>query len=64
MLTVQTALGFSLTLVTIHLMPVFVEYLGWTCAFMPLAIGPLLGVIAMSRLRADPDSVKLAGGRR
>ena len=64
MLTVQTALGFTLTLVTIHLMPVFIEYLGWTCAFMPLAIGPLLGVIAMSRLRADPDSVKLAGGRR
>ena len=64
MLTVQTATGFTLTLVTIHLMPVFVEHLGWTCAFMPLAIGPLLGVWAMARLRADPDSLRLAGGRR
>ncbi len=64
MLTVQTALGFTLTLITIHLMPMFVERLGWTYAFIPLAIGPWLGVVAMARLRADPDSVKLAGGRR
>ena len=64
MLTLQTALGFTLTLITIHLMPLLVEALGWRYAFMPLAIGPLLGVIAMARLRAHPDSVKLAGGRR
>ena len=64
MLTVQTAIGFTLTLVTIHLMPVFVEALGWRYAFLPLAIGPFLGVWAMARLRADPDATKLAGGRR
>ena len=64
MLTVQTALGFTLTLVTIHLMPFFVDAVGWKYAFMPLAIGPFLGVVAMARLRADPDAVKLAGGRR
>ena len=64
MLTMQTALGFTLTLVTIHLMPYFVEALGWKHAFVPLAIGPFLGVWAMARLRADPDAVKLAGGRR
>jgi MFS family permease len=64
MLTVQTAIGFTLTLVTIHLMPVFVDALGWRYAFLPLAIGPFLGVWAMARLRADPDSVRLAGGRR
>jgi hypothetical protein len=29
-----------------------------------LAIGPALGVWAMGRLRAHPESVKLAGGRR
>ncbi|MEP7083117.1 MAG: MFS transporter [Betaproteobacteria bacterium] len=63
MLTVQTALGFTLTLVTIHLMPVFVDAFGWKYAFMPLAIGPALGVVAMARLRADPDARKLAGGR-
>ena len=64
MLTLQTALGFTLTLITIHLMPLLVDTLGWRYAFMPLAIGPLLGVIAMARLRAHPDSAKLAGGRR
>jgi len=33
MLTLQTALGFSLTLITIHLMPLAVELLGWRFAF-------------------------------
>jgi MFS family permease len=64
MLTVQTALGFTLTLVTIHLMPHFVDAVGWRYAFVPLAIGPALGVWAMARLRAHPRAVQLAGGRR
>ncbi len=64
MLTLQTALGFTLTLITIHLMPLWVAALGWQYAFMPLAIGPALGVWAMARLRAHPDAIKLAGGRR
>ncbi len=64
MLTLQTALGFTLTLVTIHLLPHFVDAIGWRYAFVPLAIGPAIGVWAMARLRADPRSVKLAGGRR
>ena len=64
MLTLQTAVGFTLTLITIHLMPHFVETLSWRFAFLPLAVGPALGVLAMARLRAHPDAVKLAGGRR
>jgi MFS family permease len=64
MLTFQTALGFTLTLVTIHLMPLLVAAVGWRYAFMPLAVGPALGVWAMARLRAHPRSVELAGGRR
>jgi MFS family permease len=64
MLTVQTALGFTLTLATIHLMPRLVAAVGWHYAFMPLAIGPVVGVWAMARLRARPESVRLAGGRR
>jgi MFS family permease len=64
MLTVQTAMGFTLTLVTIHLMPHLVDAVGWRFAFLPLAVGPALGVWAMARLRAHPRSVALAGGRR
>lgn len=64
MLTLQTALGFTLTLATIHMMPPLVESLGWRHAFVPLAIGPAIGVWAMVRLRAHPRSVALAGGRR
>jgi MFS family permease len=64
MLTLQTALGFTLTLATIHLMPLWVDALGWRYAFVPLAIGPALGVWAMARLREHPSSLRLAGGRR
>ena len=64
MLTLQTALGFTLTLATIHLMPPLVEALGWRYAFVPLAIGPAVGVFAMARLRAHPRATALAGGRR
>jgi hypothetical protein len=41
---VQTALGFTLTLVTIQLMPYLVDAVGWRYAFVPLAIGPSAGV--------------------
>jgi MFS family permease len=64
MLTIQTSMGFLLTLLTIHLIPRIVEGVGWTYAFAFLALGPLVGVVAMWRLRLHPDSVKLAGGRR
>jgi MFS family permease len=64
MLTAQTCAGFTLTLLTIHLVPRFVETVGWRFAFAPLALGPLFGVWAMARLRAEPDSPRLANGHR
>ena len=64
MLSLQTALGFTLTLVTIHAMPYLVEALGWRYAFAPLALGPVFGIVAMARLRRHPAAVRLAGGRR
>ena len=64
MLTVQTAMGFTLTLLTIHLLPHWVDAMGWRYAFVPLSIGPAIGVWAMWRLRQHPRSVQLAGGRR
>lgn len=64
MLTVQTACGFALTLVTIQLLPVFRNELGWGGAFSILALGPVFGVAAMLRLRRRPEAARLAGGRR
>ncbi len=64
LLTIQTAIGFALTAVSIRLLPVWAHALGWRWAFAPLAIGPLLGVLAMARLRATPEAARLAGGRR
>jgi hypothetical protein len=47
MLTLQTCFGFLLTFVAIQLMPIFISTLGWRYAFAVLAIGPMLGVVAM-----------------
>ncbi|MGH2700053.1 MAG: MFS transporter [Actinomycetota bacterium] len=49
-LTLQLALGFTLTVATIWLIPVLVEAVGWRWAFAFLAPGPALGVLAMQRL--------------
>lgn len=64
MLTVQTCVGFLLTMLPIHIVPQLVDAVGWRYAFMPLAIGPLLGAYAMLRLRQAPDAVKLASGKK
>lgn len=64
MLTIQTCLGFLLTFIAIQAMPLMTEWLTWRYAFVFLAIGPFLGVLSMWRLRYQPDSVRLANGRR
>jgi hypothetical protein len=63
-LTTQTCVGFALTMLSIWLIPPLVQLVGWPWAFASLAIGPFLGIMAMARLRAVPESLKLAGGRR
>ena len=63
-LTIQTCLGFLLTIVSIKLIPRFVDLVGWRYAFMILAPGPLFGVFAMLRLRTLPEAAKIAHGRR
>ncbi len=50
-LTMQLAVGFTLTVATIWLMPVFADAVGWRWAFAFLVPGPALGVVAMLRLR-------------
>jgi MFS family permease len=49
-LTLQTAVGFLLTLVTIRGVPMIADAVGWQWAFPWLAIGPALGIAAMVRL--------------
>ena len=50
-LTFQMGVGFAITVVSIWLMPHIVEALGgWRWAFVALALGPLVGSIAMARL--------------
>jgi MFS family permease len=51
-LTLQTSIGFLLTTVSIQLVPVIAEHLGWRFAFPALALGPALGIAAIRRLRA------------
>jgi hypothetical protein len=65
-LSVQTAVGFTLTSVTILgvglLDPAGAD--GWRLAWIILALGPVVGIIAMVRLRGRPDAIKMASGHR
>jgi len=63
-LSLQTCLGFLLTLVAIRLYPLAVAAWGWPASFAFLAPGPFIGTLAMWRLRRLPESLKLAQGRR
>jgi predicted MFS family arabinose efflux permease len=49
-LTVQTCLGFLLTMVSIRLTSAAADWLGWKWAFLALVPGPVLGVQAMLAL--------------
>ena len=63
-LTVQTSLGFLLTMVTIRLIPTLESRFGWHWSFAFLAIGPAIGIWAMLALRRLPEAVQMAGGNR
>jgi predicted MFS family arabinose efflux permease len=62
-LALQLAVGFTLTVATIWLIPVLQDHVGWRWAFAFLAPGPALGIVAMLRLRASPEAARIAGGR-
>jgi MFS family permease len=63
-LTLQTCLGFLLTMFTIRIIPSLVDWVGWRWAFAFLSLGPLIGVWAMHTLRRLPAASRLAGGHR
>jgi MFS family permease len=48
-LTLQTSVGFLLTMITIQAVPAIVEMAGWQWAFPILALGPALGIVAIRR---------------
>jgi MFS family permease len=51
-LTLQTSMGFLLTMATIQLVPVIAGAIGWRWAFPVLALGPIFGIAAIARLSA------------
>jgi MFS family permease len=55
-LTVQTSVGFLLTMVSIQLVPPVAAAVGWRWAFVMLALGPALGIAAIRRLRQIPSA--------
>jgi MFS family permease len=50
-LTLQTSLGFLLSMATIQAVPRIVDARGWPWAFCALSLGPALGIAAIRRLR-------------
>jgi MFS family permease len=61
-LTLQTAIGFLLTVGSIQATPIVASVLGWQWAFAPLVVGPVVGTVAMLWLRRLPEATALAGG--
>lgn len=62
-LTLQTAVGFLITIGSIQLLPAVAGVVGWQWAFVPLVVGPAIGTVAMVYLRSLPEARMLAGGR-
>lgn len=63
-LTVQTTLGFLLTLLSIRIIPPLVEIIGWEWVFVVLAPGPAFGIWSMLKLRLMPEATRMASGNR
>jgi sugar phosphate permease len=58
-LTVQTSIGFLLTMISIQLVPPVQHIVGWQWAFVMLAFGPAAGIAAIRRLaRLRPDALR------
>ena len=62
-LTVQLASGFLITVVTIWLIPILQDIFSWRWAFAFLAPGPIIGILAMLRLKSLPEAAKIGGGK-
>lgn len=56
MMTLQTALGFALTILTVQAAPYFADAFGWPLVLASLALGPAFGIAAMWGLRQPKGS--------
>ncbi len=63
-LTLQTSLGFLITMFSIKLVPELQSSYGWGVAFMSLGLGPLAGIFAMFSLYRMPEALRMASGNR
>ena len=63
-LTIQTAIGFTVSLITIFLVPLIETLYGWGNSLLILVLGPITGIIAMLLLRKHPESIKIANGKK
>lgn len=65
-LSLQVAAGFLLTSVTILILGLVdtSDPAAWRIAFAVLALGPVVGILAMWRLRQRPEAFQMASGHR
>ncbi len=61
-LTMQMAIGFIVSAATIWVIPIVEELVTWRWAFSILALGPVVGIAAMLRLKGLPEAREIAGG--
>jgi MFS family permease len=52
-LTIQTCVGFLLTMVSIRVLPIVAQAIGWQWVFLCLAPGPFLGAVALRALQTN-----------
>ncbi len=64
-LAFQMSVGFTISVVSVWLVPQIVELTGsWRWSFLILVPGPVFGAISMLRLKTLPEAESLAGGKR
>ena len=62
-LTAQLGLGYTLTAVSIALVPILVRASGWPATFAVLALGPVIGIVAIRLLSKLPEATRIAAGQ-
>ena len=63
-LAIQTSFGFAFSNISIWLLPIIVELIGWTFGFTFLVLGPIFGIISLIKFRKESDSEKIALGKK